>query len=150
MRKSLFFIASGIYIGIVIWLLFFYPFNPASRMDTSAQRFISLTPFGTTSEYLLNALEHQSYGHIRTLLINVGGNILLFVPMGVIIFNASPQRIWIPWLLGFLISLSVETIQITTQVGNFDVDDILFNSLGTLLGYWLCAHVPVLQLHKLS
>ena len=37
--------------------------------------------------------------------------------------------------LGFAFSLVVETIQLVTKVGCFDVDDILLNTIGGVLGY---------------
>ena len=40
-------------------------------------------------------------------------------------------------LYSFELSLLVETIQLVTKVGSFDVDDLLMNTLGALLGYLL-------------
>ena len=34
------------------------------------------------------------------------------------------------------LSLGVETIQLFTRVGSFDVDDILLNTIGGVLGYF--------------
>ena len=38
-------------------------------------------------------------------------------------------------LLCFLLSLSVETVQLLTRIGCFDVDDMILNTLGGWLGY---------------
>ena len=38
-------------------------------------------------------------------------------------------------LLGFLLSLGVEVVQLLTRVGTFDVDDVLLNTIGVALGY---------------
>ncbi|CAM5223339.1 hypothetical protein UACE39S_00621 [Ureibacillus acetophenoni] len=38
-------------------------------------------------------------------------------------------------LIGFFSSLVIEVIQITLQLRTFDVDDIILNSLGTILGF---------------
>ena len=42
-------------------------------------------------------------------------------------------------LLGFSVSLAVETIQLVTRVGIFDVDDLMLNTLGAALGYLVFA-----------
>ena len=45
---------------------------------------------------------------------------------------------------GFLLSLTVEVIQLITKVGCFDVDDMILNTLGAALGYVLfriCNHI---------
>ena len=41
--------------------------------------------------------------------------------------------------LGFAFSLVVETIQLVTKVGCFDVDDLILNTLGAAIGYMLFA-----------
>ncbi|MEK6477331.1 VanZ family protein [Catalinimonas sp. 4WD22] len=146
-KRKIFYISSLLYLSGAIWLLFFFPYLPASRANPDMQRFINPIPFETTFNYFYNALKFRDQGHLRELLFNVGGNILLFVPMGVIIYqlNALPQRYWLALLLGFLISSSVETLQIISNTGHFDIDDILLNSLGTLLGYHLACKLPLLM-----
>ena len=38
-------------------------------------------------------------------------------------------------VLGFIFSLCIETIQLVCRVGSFDVDDLLLNTAGGLLGF---------------
>ncbi|WP_449445629.1 VanZ family protein [Ureibacillus acetophenoni] len=62
---------------------------------------------------------------------------LLFVPLGFIVtlkFNKI-DRLYKVLLIGFFSSLVIEVIQITLQLRTFDVDDIILNSLGTILGF---------------
>ena len=40
-------------------------------------------------------------------------------------------------LVGFLLSLLAESIQLGTRVGSFDVDDVMLNTIGTWAGYLL-------------
>ena len=40
-------------------------------------------------------------------------------------------------ITGFLFSLFVESVQLVSKVGSFDVDDLLLNTLGGVLGYIL-------------
>jgi len=67
---------------------------------------------------------------------NIGGNVLGFVPVGfllaVLLFRTG--RIFKATLTVFLISLFFETIQLYTGLGVFDVDDLFLNTLGGLLG----------------
>jgi glycopeptide antibiotics resistance protein len=68
---------------------------------------------------------------------NIGGNILGFVPLGFLL----PLVFFRRWRLTmtvsavFLISLLFESVQRYTGLGVFDVDDLLLNTLGGLLGY---------------
>ena len=65
-------------------------------------------------------------------------NIALFVPLGLLIRGGwTKMTIKRVALLGFLCSLSIELVQLLLRLGWFDVDDILFNTLGAYLGVWL-------------
>ena len=67
---------------------------------------------------------------------NLAGNILIFVPYGFFISVASRERGFFRTLFFSMgLSLCVEIIQLFTRVGSFDVDDILLNTIGGVLGY---------------
>ena len=67
---------------------------------------------------------------------NLAGNILIFVPYGFFISMASRSRGFFKTLFFSMgLSLCVEIIQLFTREGSFDVDDILLNTIGGVLGY---------------
>lgn len=72
-----------------------------------------------------------------TVWLNLGGNILGFVPLGFLLpFLSNKNRNFFPtFLICFLTSLSVELIQLTFRVGCFDVDDLFLNVVGGIIGY---------------
>lgn len=71
-----------------------------------------------------------------TVFANLAGNILIFVPYGFFISVASRERGFFKTLFFSMgLSLCVEIIQLFTRVGSFDVDDILLNTIGGVLGY---------------
>ena len=70
-----------------------------------------------------------------TLLVNVLGNVALFIPLSIILLNYckclnNTNIIFI----SFLTSFSFELIQLSTGWGIFDIDDILLNTLGGIIG----------------
>lgn len=71
--------------------------------------------------------------------INVIGNVLAFVPFGLVLPFISPinRRFINISLLSFELTLCVEIIQYVLKVGIFDVDDILLNTIGGITGYLL-------------
>ena len=77
---------------------------------------------------------------------NIFGNVIGFLPFGFIlpvIFRRMNSGFLI-CISGFLLSLTVEVIQLVTKVGCFDVDDMILNTLGAALGYVLfriCNHI---------
>lgn len=79
--------------------------------------------------------------------LNIGGNILLLVPIGylaAILFPKTPKIK--QYLLGLGFCLLIETIQSIWQIGIFDIDDVILNFLGVLLGSWAFHWPPKLQI----
>lgn len=77
---------------------------------------------------------------IKAFLLNVVGNVVVFIPCGFflpIISSRCKRHAWVTILLCFLFSLSIETVQLVLRVGSFDVDDIFLNTIGGILGYLL-------------
>lgn len=67
-------------------------------------------------------------------------NIAMFLPLGVLLpLVAKPFRRWY-WMLtaGAGVSLVIEVLQYILNRGQADVDDLLCNTLGAVLGYCLC------------
>lgn len=80
------------------------------------------------------------------MILNIFGNVVGFVPFGYILPVINDRfRNWLLIVVsGFSLSLCVETAQLIFRVGSFDVDDLLLNTLGALLGYvsfWVCNEV---------
>ena len=69
---------------------------------------------------------------------NLGGNIMIFVPLGFFIPLLHRTSKWKTVLVvALVVSLTFEIIQGVFKVGIFDVDDILLNALGTMIGFWV-------------
>ena len=69
--------------------------------------------------------------------INLFGNVICFIPFGLlmpIIYKAFRNFIVVT-LLTFSFSLTIEVIQLFYRIGSFDVDDLLLNTIGGVIGY---------------
>ena len=66
-------------------------------------------------------------------------NLMLFVPMGFMLPQFTKLKLnWPKTILtGLAISLLIETMQLALHRGAFQLDDLLVNTLGTLVGYGL-------------
>lgn len=108
--------------SIYIIILFAYLFLKAHSFQS-----INLIPFHTITAYLAHG------GFIS--LVNVLGNIVLFIPLGIYLTLFNPnKRIVINTLWIVLMSVTAEILQYTFKVGATDIDDILLNGLGGFLG----------------
>ena len=67
---------------------------------------------------------------------NLLGNVLIFLPFGFFMAMASKYRSFLSTLFySFAVSLTVEISQLFMKVGCFDVDDLLLNTIGGMLGF---------------
>jgi glycopeptide antibiotics resistance protein len=68
---------------------------------------------------------------------NLLGNLLGFIPFGLLLPLVIPffRNLFKTLLAGFLLSLGYETIQLVFDLGIFDVDDLILNTAGALIGF---------------
>jgi len=92
----------------------------------------NLIPFKSISHYWHHISRPHGYQ-------NILGNILPFIPMGILIsINFYKLKGIIKTLLISLIFIvTIELIQFVTMLGYFDIDDIVLNLFGSLIGYCL-------------
>ena len=66
-------------------------------------------------------------------------NVLLFIPFGYLICTVWKrlQKWWKVAIAGLAFSMIIETVQLFTSRGWFDLDDVFLNFCGTLIGYGL-------------
>ncbi len=126
-RNSVVWFILSVYIA-VMFVTVFLSREPGSRQG------IDMTLFGTWGE------TPQAHAFVIE-------NILLFVPFGILYplavsaTDRKPDlRKKIGWekftvLWGFLISVGIETVQLITERGYCQLDDVVMNTLGALVGY---------------
>lgn len=122
------YISFWIYHGILLFLLF----RP-SRAYGTVMRSINLEPFKQIITYIVR------YNHYNfdTWFFNLFGNIILFMPFTFLLpicFNkAKTLKSSLAYI--FMFSLAIEVGQYIFGVGVSDIDDIILNVLGGLLGF---------------
>ena len=69
--------------------------------------------------------------------VNLVGNVLCFVPIGMILPVTADYWKYFHRVLVFSMtfSLVIEFTQLIAKVGSFDVDDIILNTAGGIVGY---------------
>jgi len=92
----------------------------------------NLIPFRTILPYL-----HGEQGSVIAG-INLIGNIILLVPIGFLVSFVYRNMNWKKsFALAFATGLVIELMQAMLRVGIFDIDDVILNGLGVLIGYLL-------------
>ena len=145
MRKLIRNMLSVCFICYIILLVYFLFFSEEYGRDEPYSSYqYNFRLFRELSRYI----RYRSQIGYMYFLINVVGNVAAFMPFGFLVpVLYREQRgggthrghyfrsFLFVSLLGFLFSLAVETVQLVTKVGCFDVDDLMLNTIGVMLGY---------------
>ena len=133
---------------LVIYRVTFHPFAKVNG-QVQPLLFDSSTawPFRINMMPFVHLLDYPSK---KDILINVIGNSTLFIPTGIMTpliykhLNGFKKTV----LTGFLLSLTIEIIQLPFAVRCSDVDDLILNTLGCVAGYGILSLVRVLGRNK--
>jgi glycopeptide antibiotics resistance protein len=119
------FIIGILYALIMGLLLFWRGHDPVYHYN--------LIPFQTIKLYIVN----RAYFDLGTWISNLFGNIVMFIPLGIIIPTLNNRFLKILLFLTAIIAilLAVELLQMVMKVGSFDVDDVILNTIGAIIGF---------------
>ena len=141
--RTLFRILLAVYLAALLYLLFFsrnmqpYSLAELKALDLSESmqdETLNLTPFATLRRYhdvlMRGVIPKTAFG-------NILGNIVLFMPLGILMtlvsrVSAKPY-VALPVLL--MTPLLAECLQFLLRCGVCDVDDAMLNLLGGLIAY---------------
>lgn len=121
-----------LYVLLLIYFLFFSEEYGRVTAEEREYRY-NLIPFIEIRRFWIYREQLGVFAVVTNLL----GNVIGFIPYGFIlpVIARKCRSGFFIILSGFGISLLVETIQLITKVGCFDVDDLILNTLGAALGY---------------
>lgn len=88
----------------------------------------NLTAFKTIKRSLHNLSSKHTF-------MNLIGNIVIFVPNGIFVSLLTKYKFIVAVISSFGISLALECSQVLFSMGTFDVDDLILNVSGGILGY---------------
>lgn len=88
---------------------------------------------------IIRFIKYRNEIGLYSVMINLVGNVVAFIPFGALIRWVINRSVKWYVVVGYtlLFSLSVELLQLVAKVGSFDVDDLILNTLGGLLGYFV-------------
>ncbi len=144
-------ILLALYGLVMLWLLFFQsvriPDYSAPGYWEQVRDSLNLVPFLTIENYL-HILLHQEYYldkwtaatyafQAKQAIINLGGNVGMFLPLGLLLPWSFPRlrRLWRTLAATVAIISLVEILQLFSLLGSCDVDDLILNLLGVTVGY---------------
>lgn len=124
-----------LFVGYLIVLSYFLFFSEYyGRTEQSSEYRYNLKLFAEIKRFIV----YRSTLGMRTVVVNLAGNVLAFLPFGYIlpILNQKNAHFLRILLMAMFCSGLIELLQLVYHVGIFDVDDIFLNTCGAVLGYF--------------
>ena len=120
----------------IIYILLLYEL--LTRAELNTVRGYNLVPFSEMFRYEIGSTSFY---------LNVVGNIVIFIPFGYLISTyIKPKRILSILIVSVISSATVEFVQLC--IGrSFDVDDIILNSLGAIIGFLIYIGLGAIKKH---
>ena len=112
--------------------------------------------YGWSSENIgdnVNLIPFRVMDTVKDNPFNFFGNIIMMIPLGLflVMLSSRCQKISVTLAMGFCISMCMELLQLF-EIRGTDIDDIILNSIGTILGWFLgqavLSRVPMLHNHS--
>ncbi len=125
------------YIILIILALFMDRNINLIRLDINWFGHLSssnFVPFVHTIEMVKRVMDYGNYEALSLLI----GNIIMLIPLGFFLprlFEKTKKFGWFSLSI-FITTLLIETIQLATDTGFFDIDDIIFNTIGVLIFFY--------------
>lgn len=126
-------ICFTIYMALLVYFLLLS--DGFGRGDGYENYRYNLVPFLEIKRFI----KYYEYIDFPSVVINLLGNIVAFMPFGALIrWVVNRKTRWYQaTAYTFLFSLCVELLQLVAKVGVFDVDDLILNTFGGLMGFWV-------------
>lgn len=144
-RQKMGWVIFVFYLILLAYFLFFSDyFGRGSHIQEEYA--YNLVPFKEIRRFIV----YRRVVGIQSFFLNIVGNIMGFMPCGFFlpVISRRSRRWFNTVLLSFLFSLSIETVQLVFKVGSFDVDDMILNTLGGILGYILYKIVQHIRIRR--
>jgi len=98
-------------------------------------------PVITSYHRFQNVLEANDVWGKQNFRNNLVGNIIMFIPLGILLPWVYNKRFKQVLVFGALASVAIELIQYLNMFAGYyryvDIDDVILNTLGAIIGYWI-------------
>ena len=129
-----------LYIILMLWLLFGQRMGrePVGSYWEVINSSINFIPFKTINLFIRAIQGSFSDYTVRHSVINLAGNVIMFVPLGFFIPSVFSKYSFLKCMLVCSIGIIiVEIVQLFTLLGSCDIDDFILNMTGAAIGYGL-------------
>ena len=114
-------------------IFYFLVFSDTFGRGQFEERRINLEPFLEIKRFIY----YRQYFTVTSFVLNVAGNVIGFMPFGFLltVVRNKKTNFVVALLYSFTFTFLIESVQYITKLGVFDIDDLMLNTLGGILGY---------------
>jgi len=118
------------YLCLMFWEVFLGPYR-----SYSGTRRYNLYPFKTVIEFVSNTNKYK----FGVLFINLIANVITFIPLGffMTLLSRQSRKLTNIAVYSAIIIICIELGQFILNVGVLDIDDIILNTIGCILGFMI-------------
>jgi glycopeptide antibiotics resistance protein len=128
-----------IYLLVVIKVIIFkYPLEQLREIASTWEKGVILEGLDTANFTLFKTIRmYIDYSYKLNSFENLVGNVVVFIPFGFLLpyVIKHGRNFFVMLIHAFLFVTGIEVFQLFSAFGAFDVDDILLNCFGAVLGY---------------
>lgn len=125
---------------IMLWLLFGQRLHSIDFTDYAGRlsRNINLVPFRTVKLFIRLAKYSTDSASLALAVRNLAGNIVLFIPLGFLPAIFPQLKSFVRFIITVSLCIAaVEILQFVTLLGSCDIDDLILNVSGAVIGFVL-------------
>lgn len=129
------------YLFMLLYMLFFA--EMWGRTEITGVYSYNLQPF----QEIMRFIRYREQLGFWVVFFNLGGNVIGFMPFGfcVPLLDRYHRRWYVICAETMAVSVCIELIQLVTRVGSCDVDDVLLNTIGGVIGYVIFMRIMMMR-----
>ncbi|MGC4036266.1 MAG: VanZ family protein [Chitinophagaceae bacterium] len=130
-------ISGVLYLALLFYIFFLARRRPKPSFEWGGHHSLHLVPFYDKFKSFRHFFRYGLKSQVN-LLADVFGNVVLFIPLAfilVIVFHVNNLRKVV--LICFIISFAIEASQYFLRIGTADIDDLITNTVGAIIGVTL-------------
>ena len=134
-----------VYCGILVWMLYLSrDYRGGYTFGEYISRFSNFIPFKTVFHYAKIA-STGSLEFIGLFLWNIMGNLVMLLPLGAVLpcLFRRIDRFWKVVITVTITVILIELAQLILRVGVVDIDDLILNLSGAMIGYAILKIPPI-------
>lgn len=135
-------LGAGVFYVFFLCYVVFFARRRESMQETRRRELINVVPVVNQVKTYSGLTPEDSKGK-RNFVLNLVGNIVLFVPLAFFLFSFGVNSRKKILLIAMLATSGIEATQLLFHIGVPDVDDVLLNMTGAALGVLLLELVPI-------